>query len=91
RLYRCEGVADFRCIYGPVDGLFFLEKGHYLENVRFCWWNPATKECRLIPKEKDPPPIPGDVGGTLMLQCGSLAAMSCSDTVQPMTSIYDIW
>ncbi|XP_009789040.1 F-box/kelch-repeat protein At3g06240-like [Nicotiana sylvestris] len=50
RLYRCEGVTDSRSISGPVDGLFVLEKGHYLENVRFAWWNPATKECRLIPK-----------------------------------------
>ncbi|TMW93078.1 hypothetical protein EJD97_012218 [Solanum chilense] len=24
-------------------------KGHYLCNVRFAWWNPATKECRIIP------------------------------------------
>ncbi|KAM3233432.1 putative F-box protein [Capsicum annuum] len=186
RLYRCEGVTDFRCIYGPVDGLFVLENGHYLDNVRFCWWNPATKECRLMPKfnfeldlffedhsrtagmgldlvnndykflwirvfyndekrevypktyvalyslnndswkvldepdlaydcelcdnddnniygiktfdfatelfgEMEPPPIPGDHWGTLMLRGGSLAAMSCSDTSQPMTSIYDIW
>lgn len=27
RIYRCEGVSDFRGIYGPVDGLFLLEKG----------------------------------------------------------------
>lgn len=41
--------------------------------------------------EMEPPPIPGDHWGTLMLRGGSLAAMSCSDTSQPMTSIYDIW
>ncbi|XP_016432857.1 F-box/kelch-repeat protein At3g17530-like [Nicotiana tabacum] len=50
RIYRCEDVGDFRCIYGPINGIFLLEKGHYIDNVRFAWWNPATKECRLIPR-----------------------------------------
>ncbi|XP_075098924.1 F-box/kelch-repeat protein At3g44120-like [Nicotiana tabacum] len=50
RIYRCEGVSDFRGIYGPIDGLFLLEKGHFADNVRFAWWNPATKECSLIPR-----------------------------------------
>ncbi|XP_060182753.1 F-box/kelch-repeat protein At3g17530-like [Lycium barbarum] len=50
RIYHCDDVGDFRCIYGPIDGLFLLEKGHYMENGRFAWWNPATKECRLIPR-----------------------------------------
>ncbi|XP_049410434.1 F-box protein At1g11270-like [Solanum stenotomum] len=205
RLYRCEGVTDFRCIYGPVNGLFVLEKGHYLENVRFCWWNPATRECRLIPKmnfelldffddhtrtagigldlvnndykfiwirvfydndksevypktyvavyslnddswkfldepdlpydcnlcvslnctyldglhywmsvttdsdgnttygirtfdfatelfgKREPPPFPSDHWGTLMLRCGSIAAISCNDTARAYISFYDIW
>ncbi|XP_019243769.1 PREDICTED: F-box/kelch-repeat protein At3g17530-like isoform X2 [Nicotiana attenuata] len=50
RIYRCEDVGDFGCIYGPINGIFLLEKGHYIDNVRFAWWNPATKECRLIPR-----------------------------------------
>ncbi|XP_049373211.1 F-box/kelch-repeat protein At3g23880-like [Solanum verrucosum] len=49
RVYRCEDVDDFRGIYGPVNGLILLMKGHFLCNVRFAWWNPATKECRIIP------------------------------------------
>lgn len=49
-IYRCDDVDDFRCIYGPIDGLFLLEKGFRLDNSRFAWWNPATKECRLIPR-----------------------------------------
>ncbi|WMV34332.1 hypothetical protein MTR67_027717 [Solanum verrucosum] len=49
-IYHGEDVGDIRGIYGPIDGLFLLEKGHYIDNGRFGWWNPATKECRLIPR-----------------------------------------
>ncbi|KAF3633796.1 putative F-box protein-like [Capsicum annuum] len=49
RIFRWEDVRDFRGILGPIDGLFLLQKGHFLCNVRFAWWNPATKECRIIP------------------------------------------
>lgn len=49
RIFRCEDVSDHRAIYGPIDGLFLLMKGHFLRNVRFAWWNPATKQCRIIP------------------------------------------
>uniref|UniRef100_A0A3Q7GWZ9 F-box associated beta-propeller type 1 domain-containing protein n=1 Tax=Solanum lycopersicum TaxID=4081 RepID=A0A3Q7GWZ9_SOLLC len=42
-------VGDIWCIYGPIDGLLLLEKGNYIDDGRFGWWNPATKECRLIP------------------------------------------
>ncbi|MCD7465589.1 hypothetical protein HAX54_001596 [Datura stramonium] len=49
RIFRWEGTSDFRGILGPINGLFMLEKGHFLCNVRFAWWNPATKKCRTIP------------------------------------------
>ncbi|XP_059299085.1 F-box/kelch-repeat protein At3g23880-like [Lycium ferocissimum] len=199
-IFRWEHVSDFRAIYGPVNGLFLLQKGFFLCNVRFAWWNPATKECRIIPMvsfelqrffderdnvvgigydavsqdykvlslrtymndekrkvhpkvfaaiyslkndswkhiepnfpynsslceslgcthlngvyywlcvtkdnvyiistfdfttemfgEMEGPPIPYDHWGALMLRGGSLAAMSCSEMAQPMTSCYDIW
>ncbi|KAM3375640.1 putative F-box protein [Capsicum galapagoense] len=49
RIYYIDGVSDFRDIHGPIDGIFLIEKGHFMDNIRFAWWNPATKECRLIP------------------------------------------
>ncbi|PHU14542.1 hypothetical protein BC332_15747 [Capsicum chinense] len=49
RIYYIDGVSDFRDIHGPIDGMFLIEKGHFMDNIRFAWWNPATKECRLIP------------------------------------------
>ncbi|MCE3216064.1 hypothetical protein HAX54_004669 [Datura stramonium] len=49
RIYYCDGVSDFRDIHGPIDGMFLIEKGNFMDNVRFAWWNPATKQCRLIP------------------------------------------
>ncbi|MCD9642011.1 hypothetical protein HAX54_028598 [Datura stramonium] len=42
-IYSCDNVGDFKCIYGPIGGLFLLEKLHYIDNDRFAWWNPATK------------------------------------------------
>ncbi|KAH0658646.1 hypothetical protein KY285_027198 [Solanum tuberosum] len=48
RIYYCDGVNDFRNMVGPINGIFLLENGHFLD-VRFAWWNPAIKQCRVIP------------------------------------------
>ncbi|XP_060186243.1 F-box/kelch-repeat protein At3g23880-like [Lycium barbarum] len=50
RTFYIDGVSDFRDIHGPMNGIFLLEKGHFMDNIRFAWWNPATKQIRLIPK-----------------------------------------
>ncbi|XP_055830995.1 putative F-box protein At3g51171 [Solanum dulcamara] len=49
RINYCDGVNDFRNIHGPIDGVFLIENGHFMD-VRFAWWNPAIKQCRLIPR-----------------------------------------
>ncbi|KAG5612103.1 hypothetical protein H5410_023384 [Solanum commersonii] len=39
---------NYKCVTGPVDGLFLVQKKFYGDDVRLDLWNPATREFRNL-------------------------------------------
>ncbi|KAH0693799.1 hypothetical protein KY285_020896 [Solanum tuberosum] len=48
-LLHLPNISDFKCVAGPVYGLFLVQEQIYNEGVRLGLWNPATREFRPLP------------------------------------------